>query len=70
MGEIVSTSEGISPHNIIYIMTTSYVIETVDQELQLSDLQNINGAALPVLAAWGTGVATGAMANSLYDNRE
>jgi len=54
-------------------MTTSYVIETVDQELQLSDLQNINGGVIPVAGAyaiWAVGIATGAGAKYLYDNRE
>ena len=30
-------------------MTTSYITDQVDQELQLSDLQNINGGWLQVL---------------------
>jgi len=51
-------------------MTTSYVIETVDQELQLSDLQNINGGVIPVAGAyaiWAVGIATGVMAKTVYD---
>jgi lactobin A/cerein 7B family class IIb bacteriocin len=51
-------------------MTTSYVIETVDQELQLSDLQNINSGVIPVAVAycmWAVGIATGVMAKTAYD---
>ena len=51
-------------------MTTSYVIETVDQELQLSDLQNINGGVIPVAGAyaiWADGIAKGTMAKTVYD---
>ncbi|WP_269613240.1 class IIb bacteriocin, lactobin A/cerein 7B family [Prochlorococcus marinus] len=51
-------------------MTTSYVIETVDQELQLSDLQSINGGVIPVAGAyaiWAVGIATGALAKTVYD---
>ena len=44
-------------------MTTSFINETtVDQELQLTDLQQINGAgwALPIMVglAWGSGYLT------------
>ena len=58
-------------HNTSYqlrTMTTAYIAETVDQELQLSDLQQLNGAAAPVLLAWGMGVATGAMGMWIYEN--
>ena len=43
---------------------------TLDQELSINELEDINGAALPLLAAWGMGVATGAGVKYLYDNRE
>ena len=43
-------------------MATAFITETVDQELQLTDLQQLNGAAAPILFAWGMGAAIGAMA--------
>tara|TARA_Y100000739_G_C20481859_1_gene406336 strand:- start:89 stop:376 length:288 start_codon:yes stop_codon:yes gene_type:complete len=49
-------------------MTTFFINETADQELQLSDLQQLNGAAAPILLAWGMGAATGAMGMWLYEN--
>ena len=51
-------------------MTASFITETVDQELQLTELQNINGGTLPFYLAWGLGVATGAMWKHIYDKRE
>ena len=51
-------------------MTTTFITETVDQELQLTDLQQLNGAAAPILLAWGMGAATGAMAMWLYENAD
>lgn len=53
-------------------MTTTFLNETIDQELQLTDLHDLNGAAAPllILAAWGMGFATGAMGKYVYDNRE
>ena len=51
-------------------MTASFITETVDQELQLSELQNINGGTLPFWLAWGLGAATGAMLKNIYDHRE
>ena len=49
-------------------MTTSFITETIDQELQLSDLQQLNGAAAPILLAWGLGAASGAMGMWIYEN--
>ena len=51
-------------------MTTTFITETVDQELQLTDLQQLNGAAAPILLAWGMGAASGAMAMWLYENAD
>ena len=51
-------------------MTTAFITETVDQELQLTDLQQLNGAAAPILLAWGLGAATGAMGMWLYENAD
>ena len=51
-------------------MTASFIAETVDQELQLTELQNINGGTLPFWLAWGLGAATGAMGKHIYDHRE
>ena len=68
--EIAITSKGFNSHNIIFIMTTSYLIEDVDQELQLRDLQNINGGVIPVAGAyaiWSVVIATGVMAKTVYD---
>ena len=51
-------------------MTSSYIIETVDHELQLSDLQNINSGVIPVAGAyaiWAVGIAIDAMAKTVYD---
>ncbi len=60
------------------IMTTSFITETIDQELPLTDLQDINGGVIPlgvgvayVTTVWALGLVTGAAAYSLYDdNRE
>ena len=50
-------------------MTTSFISETSDQELQICDLQQFNGGSAPMLLAlWGIGVATGAMGMWLYEN--
>ena len=49
-------------------MTTAFTTETVDQQLQLSDLQQLNGGGAPLLLAWGMGAATGAMAMWIYEN--
>ena len=49
-------------------MTTSITTETVDQELQLTDLQQLHGAGLPLVLAWGMGIASGAMGMWLYEN--
>ena len=51
-------------------MTNSFITQSVDQELQLTDLQQLNGAAAPILLAWGLGAATGAMAMWLYENTD
>ncbi len=51
-------------------MTASFITEAVDHELQLTELQNINGGTLPFWLAWGMGVATGAMFKNIYDHRE
>ena len=57
-------------------MTTSFISEASDQELQISDLKQLNGAmpALIVLAYAGTGWAIGAGAFYLnewfQENRE
>ena len=57
-------------------MTTSFTTESVDQELQLTDLEQINGA-MPILITLGLavgGFAIGAGAATAYgwfeDNRE
>ena len=49
-------------------MTTTFITETVDQELQLTDLQQLNGAAAPILLAWAMGAASGALAMWAYEN--
>ena len=36
-------------------MTTTFITETVDQELQLTDLQQLNGAAAPISPRLGHG---------------
>ena len=55
-------------------MTTSFINETTDNELQLNDLQQLNGGGAQILIPWGIGLATGAMAGGLavfgYYNRE
>ena len=51
-------------------MTTAFITETVDQELQLTDLQQLNGAGAPILLAWALGAATGAGAMWLYENAD
>jgi hypothetical protein len=51
-------------------MTTAFTTETVDRELQLTDLQQLNGAGAPLLLAWGMGAATGAMAIWIYENAD
>ena len=76
---MVCASEGPTLHstsNNSSTMTTSFIGEASDQELQLSDLQQLNGA-MPVLIAVGyaaTGWAIGAGAFYLnewfQENRE
>ena len=36
-------------------MTTAFITETVDQELQLTDLQQLNGADAPISPRLGHG---------------
>ena len=51
-------------------MTTSFINETADQELQLTDLQDLNGGVLMELAFYGIGLGTGAAVMYLYEHRE
>ena len=67
---MVCASEGNSQPTSRKTMTASFITETVDQELQLTELQNINGGTLPLWLAWGLGAATGAMGKHIYDHRE
>ena len=48
-------------------MTTSFITENADQELQLRDLSTINGAWLAPVAATGAAFAAGWVAKELWD---
>ena len=48
-------------------MTASFLNETVDQELQLSELSAVHGAWLAPVAATGAAFAAGWIAKELWD---
>ena len=61
-------SEGDLQH-LTETMTASFITETIDQELQLTELQKIKCATLPFFLAWGMGAAKGAMGKYLRQSR-
>lgn len=50
---MVSTSEGNNPsintHNLLKTMTTSFINESIDQELSIEELGQASGGILPIL---------------------
>ena len=58
IGEIVSTSKGINPHNFFKTMNN----ELLDQELNFEELEDISaglGIFAPVVASFAAGYAVG-----------
>ena len=48
IGEIVSTSKGINPHNFFKTMNN----ELLDQELNLNELKDVNGSMICICPPW------------------